>query len=80
MTLSGSLIFKVWVTWTLVLIPLLVDDPLWVFGNIKIQFSYGQVLIPLLVDDPLWAVGVIVIACLFAVLSPLLVDDPLWVP
>ncbi len=53
MTLSGFWIdnLKRWVE--KVLIPLLVDDPLWEF---KIIFSSpaSKVLIPLLVDDPLW--------------------------
>ncbi len=39
----------------MVLIPLLVDDPLW---DYKIYASIYNlfVLIPLLVDDPLWAI------------------------
>ncbi len=37
-----------------VLIPLLVDDPLWVIAAIFVGIVYAAVLIPLLVDDPLW--------------------------
>ena len=38
----------------LVLIPLLLDDPLW--GETPERFKYEPaVLIPLLLDDPLWA-------------------------
>ena len=37
-----------------VLIPLLVDDPLWADENEETNNVYF-VLIPLLVDDPLWA-------------------------
>ncbi len=40
----------------LVLIPLLVDDPLWVFCEV-FMFEKFKVLIPLLVDDPLWDAG-----------------------
>ncbi len=36
-----------------VLIPLLVDDPLWAHSE-RVQSSLKSVLIPLLVDDPLW--------------------------
>ncbi len=36
-----------------VLIPLLVDDPLWVHMTYSKE-SIQDVLIPLLVDDPLW--------------------------
>ena len=36
-----------------VLIPLLVDDPLWVSQK-KFLYLQHHVLIPLLVDDPLW--------------------------
>ncbi len=61
-----------------VLIPLLVDDPLW-DGNNYLKFSRMLVLIPLLVDDPLWAHKLLTlkIKC-YEVLIPLLVDDPLW--
>ena len=37
-----------------VLIPLLVDDPLWVNGTATYEETPTWVLIPLLVDDPLW--------------------------
>ncbi len=37
-----------------VLIPLLLDDPLWELGRKLTKFS-EKVLIPLLLDDPLWA-------------------------
>ncbi len=36
-----------------VLIPLLVDDPLWEIEELD-NFERDAVLIPLLVDDPLW--------------------------
>ena len=38
-----------------VLIPLLVDDPLWAILGIMEDYVLDKVLIPLLVDDPLWA-------------------------
>ena len=38
----------------LVLIPLLVDDPLWEMNKLSNNDKFGLVLIPLLVDDPLW--------------------------
>ncbi len=38
-----------------VLIPLLVDDPLWVKIKLMEPNQESIVLIPLLVDDPLWA-------------------------
>ncbi len=37
-----------------VLIPLLLDDPLWVSQNVELEAKIGRVLIPLLLDDPLW--------------------------
>ncbi len=37
-----------------VLIPLLVDDPLWESALTLIKPQKKEVLIPLLVDDPLW--------------------------
>ena len=37
-----------------VLIPLLVDDPLWVYAEFSEYTKEAYVLIPLLVDDPLW--------------------------
>ena len=54
MTRSGNANVVSQTTVITVLIPLLVDDPLW--GHIT---KYGavykeEVLIPLLVDDPLW--------------------------
>ncbi len=63
-----------------VLIPLLVDDPLWENRLSANNAAYYKVLIPLLVDDPLWDTKK---QALFTinetVLIPLLVDDPLWV-
>ena len=55
MTRSGAVVVVALYA-TLVLIPLLVDDPLWagpIIGSGRMLFA---VLIPLLVDDPLWAV------------------------
>ncbi len=60
-----------------VLIPLLVDVPLWA---IKVEHTCirGKVLIPLLVDDPLRAgLNFENMEFTFFVLIPLLVDDPL---
>ena len=37
-----------------VLIPLLVDDPLWDNQLTSLSYNDETVLIPLLVDDPLW--------------------------
>ncbi len=63
-----------------VLIPLLVDDPLWGFKHGRVCVELQVVLIPLLVDDPLWAFRTgNVISQIALVLIPLLVDDPLWV-
>ena len=51
----------------MVLIPLLVDDPLWAKKN-ELTTDDVDVLIPLLVDDPLWAkknrAKIILIICL----------------
>jgi len=56
MTLSGPKpIYMSKVYWKMVLIPLLVDDPLWVMRNF-LRVQDCLVLIPLLVDDPLWVV------------------------
>ncbi len=78
MTLSGR---KVWnqseLNWT-VLIPLLVDDPLWATKSTKDANIKFLVLIPLLVDDPLWDKMIGWKICKKSVLIPLLVDDPLW--
>ncbi len=52
MTLSGE-VFLTSVITCFVLIPLLVDDPLWV-KIIIMKNVLEFVLIPLLVDDPLW--------------------------
>ena len=38
-----------------VLIPLLLDDPLWAIDEI-VNDPINEVLIPLLLDDPLWAI------------------------
>ena len=53
-----------------VLIPLLVDDPLWV--NLAYDFTEVQrpVLIPLLVDDPLWVLFVLLFVFTIAGLNP----------
>ena len=53
MTLSGINFKPLKPTIMKVLIPLLVDDPLWVDGVVTANSS-KEVLIPLLVDDPLW--------------------------
>ncbi len=61
-----------------VLIPLLVDDPLWDV-NLLCKVWRSWVLIPLLVDDPLWAFKFFIMKSFKdLVLIPLLVDDPLW--
>ena len=61
-----------------VLIPLLVDDPLWVAQGL-ILTGCIVVLIPLLVDDPLWVDSIVRLRWpRNNVLIPLLVDDPLW--
>ena len=63
---------------TLVLIPLLVDDPLWAYG-LRLMVLPVRVLIPLLVDDPLWVLSQTnSTPTQWGVLIPLLVDDPLW--
>ena len=54
MTLSGPLAERVMVCLLGVLIPLLVDDPLWAINHMC-KHPEKYVLIPLLVDDPLWA-------------------------
>ena len=54
MTLSGSVVPELQIFQFRVLIPLLLDDPLW--DNANGGKSGGcYVLIPLLLDDPLWA-------------------------
>ena len=53
MTLSGKEQQRLEEMLYTVLIPLLVDDPLWVCALIMNDGSF-EVLIPLLVDDPLW--------------------------
>ena len=53
MTLSGELKAKRTTQIMAVLIPLLVDDPLWDMEKSN-QMAGVMVLIPLLVDDPLW--------------------------
>ncbi len=62
-----------------VLIPLLLDDPLWDSYEPINRKSNSSVLIPLLLDDPLWEyfkrVGG---KKVYTVLIPLLLDDPLW--
>ena len=77
MTRSGWYKRNKYFSLLIVLIPLLVDDPLWV--NLLNLLSWkSQVLIPLLVDDPLWVDNFERQAEAAAVLIPLLVDDPLW--
>ncbi len=61
-----------------VLIPLLVDDPLWAIRQSSKKCTNFLVLIPLLVDDPLWEDGIRTTGLVPSVLIPLLVDDPLW--
>ena len=61
-----------------VLIPLLLDDPLW---GILIDIKNNHliiVLIPLLLDDPLWENRGVYIYVITTVLIPLLLDDLLW--
>ncbi len=53
MTLSGDAESRQHEADAAVLIPLLVDDPLWAIVEIRLNLS-SEVLIPLLVDDPLW--------------------------
>jgi len=54
MTLSGQRIINHLITFKSVLIPLLVDDPLWGVERLYAGAERTSVLIPLLVDDPLW--------------------------
>ncbi len=73
----GLFLFLRWVTLSIVLIPLLVDVPLW--GILpKLHRSLSRVLIPLLVDVPLWAMIKNFNYPVILVLIPLLVDVPLW--
>ncbi len=60
-----------------VLIPLLLDDPLWV-KKTNVMKTSEKVLIPLLLDDPLWALTIEHCNARLEVLIPLLLDDPLW--
>ena len=53
MTLSGNINDKGIAYYIRVLIPLLVDDPLWAL-RVLMASMCRSVLIPLLVDDPLW--------------------------
>ena len=63
----------------MVLIPLLLDDPLWDTQQLMAKLQ-AEVLIPLLLDDPLWDKKYIVSReWEKQVLIPLLLDDPLWV-
>ncbi len=78
MTLSGHCRPKLRSYWKKVLIPLLVDDPLWAIEGVFFIVSRIVVLIPLLVDDPLWAAPDEIQCDMYFVLIPLLVDDPLW--
>jgi len=64
---------------TNVLIPLLLDDPLWDKNQVMNNQNF-VVLIPLLLDDPLWDhLRNTLKLVLRNVLIPLLLDDPLWV-
>ncbi len=54
MTLSGLTSKLVLEVLSDVLIPLLVDDPLWAIWDCILTKKNKKVLIPLLVDDPLW--------------------------
>ena len=78
MTLSGSITPITPPRLTGVLIPLLLDDPLWEKCLLGACVLLGLVLIPLLLDDPLWGLKIIPIALCARVLIPLLLDDPLW--
>ena len=79
MTHSGSVKKKVMKYLKIVLIPLLLDDPLWVVTCLC-DGKTLSVLIPLLLDDPLWVMANVVMGFNFPkVLIPLLLDDPLWV-
>ncbi len=53
MTLSGHIFLNHLNLNKMVLIPLLVDDPLWEIEGDATKWN-ELVLIPLLVDDPLW--------------------------
>ena len=78
MTHSG-IRFPYYRDWYLnVLIPLLLDDPLWVIITHYPRISGVSVLIPLLLDDPLWDESEANTYILYWVLIPLLLDDPLW--
>ena len=61
-----------------VLIPLLLDDPLWAVFYVLKYYLCSSVLIPLLLDDPLWVNELIETQEYLSVLIPLLLDDPLW--
>ncbi len=54
MTHSGTLFYAIYFIIDTVLIPLLLDDPLWEI-DLKQEILSEVVLIPLLLDDPLWA-------------------------
>ncbi len=53
-----------------VLIPLLVDDPLWVIELLYANANREIVLIPLLVDDPLWDRFKFICTCILFSLNP----------
>ncbi len=76
MTHSGWLDYLCIISLIFVLIPLLLDDPLWA---LKTNFLNLQsfVLIPLLLDDPLWEIILNFFKFNVMVLIPLLLDDPL---
>ena len=54
MTHSGCSGYGLSVDYDKVLIPLLLDDPLWAVSIRKNKTWAYSVLIPLLLDDPLW--------------------------
>ena len=60
-----------------VLIPLLLDDLLWVMLTEYFTVQ-NVVLIPLLLDDLLWVVHITPTSTRLEVLIPLLLDDLLW--
>ncbi len=63
MTLSGYWFYLTKKKKARVLIPLLVDDPLWGFSRYHEWNNLLYVLIPLLVDDPLWAFDFEILHC-----------------
>ncbi len=79
MTHSGPIGLYAMILNSEVLIPLLLDDPLWAYSK-AVHRLERMVLIPLLLDDPLWVELENAHNHLTSlVLIPLLLDDPLWV-